>query len=163
MSLKARVEATLFTTGKALTIEEISEIVKAPNEDLEEALLELIMDYSSRDGALEIDDEDGYVIQVKEEYFDIVESLMPIEMSENALKTLSAIAIKQPVLQSDLVNIIGMGVYDHINYLLGRELISKKPKGKSFTIKTTPKFNEYFKLTGDTKTLAQILDIQSKN
>ncbi|MEW5822391.1 MAG: SMC-Scp complex subunit ScpB [Cyanobacteriota bacterium] len=163
MSLKARVEATLFTTGKALTIEEISEIVKAPNEDLEEALLELIMDYSSRDGALEIDDEDGYVIQVKEEYFDIVESLMPIEMSENALKTLSAIAIKQPVLQSDLVNIIGMGVYDHINYLLGKELISKKPKGKSFMIKTTTKFNEYFKLTGDTKTLAQILDIQSKN
>ena len=163
MSLKARIEATLFVTGKALQINEISDIVKAPYDDVEEALLELIMDYSSREGALEIDDEAGYVIQVREEYFDIVESLMPIEINESTLKTLSAIAVKQPLLQSELVNIIGMGAYDHINQLLEKNLISKKPKGKSFILKTTPNFNEYFKLTGDTQTLAKILDIQSKN
>lgn len=163
MSLKAKIEATLFVTGKALNIKDLSELVKASAEEVEEALLELIMDYSSREGALEIDDEDGYVIQVKEEYFDIVESLMPIEISENILKTLSAIAIKQPILQSDLVNLFGISVYDHINDLLERNLITKKPKGKSFMLKTTPRFQEYFKLTGDTESLAQILELQSKN
>lgn len=163
MDLKARIEATLFTTGKALTIKEIADTIKAPHEEIEEALLELIMDYSSRDTALEIDDEDGYILQVKEEHKDIVESLIPIEMTDGALRTLSAIALKEPILQSDVVGMVGISAYEHINYLLERELVSKKPKGKSYLIKTTKRFNEYFKLSGDTQALAQILDIQAKN
>jgi segregation and condensation protein B len=163
MSLKARIEAALFVSGKALSINEISDIIKTPVEEIEEALLELIMDYSSREGALEIDDEDGYIIQVKEDYSEIVENLVPAEMSETILKTLSAIAIKQPILQSDLVGLRGISVYDHINYLMERELITKKPQGKSFIIKTTPKFREYFKLTGDTEALAELLLNESRN
>ena len=163
MNLKARVEAALFASGKALNINEVSEIIKASIEETEDALLELISDYSSREGALEIDDEDGYVIQVKQEYFDIVETLVPIEMSENSLKTLSAIAIKQPVLQSELVNILGGSTYDHINYLTEQELITKILKGKSYMLKTTTKFKQYFKLTGDTENLAHILLRESQN
>jgi len=153
MSLKARIEAALFVSGKALSINEISDIIKTPVEEIEEALLELIMDYSSREGALEI----------KEDYSEIVENLVPAEMSETILKTLSAIAIKQPILQSDLVGLRGISVYDHINYLMERELITKKPQGKSFIIKTTPKFREYFKLTGDTEALAELLLNESRN
>jgi segregation and condensation protein B len=163
MSLKARIEAALFASGKALTTQEVSSIVKAPHEEVEEALLELIMDYSSREGALEIDDEDGYIIQVKEDYSDIVEDLVPIEMSETALKTLTAIALKQPVLQSTLVSVIGISVYDHINYLLEKGLITKKPKGKSFEIKTTDKFREYFKLSGDTDSIANYIEQKIKS
>lgn len=163
MSLKAKIEAALFVTGKAVTISELTEIVKAQFDEVEEALLELIMDYSARDGALEIDDEDGYIIQVKEDYAYIVEQLMPIEMNENILKTLSAIAVRQPILQSDLVTMRGATVYEHINYLLKEQLITKKPKGKSFIIKTTDKFNEYFKLKGDTQALAKMLEPVSRN
>lgn len=163
MSLKAKIEATLFVTGKAMNVKEIADIIKAPVDDVEESLLELIMDYSSRDGALEIDDEDGYIIQVKEDYLSIVEQLLPVKMSDSILKTLSAIAIKQPIYQYDLVNLRGISAYDHVNYLLEEGLISKKPNGKSFIIKTTPKFHEYFKLKGDTETLAQVLSTQLKN
>jgi segregation and condensation protein B len=162
MVLKAKIEATLFVTGKSMTIKEISEIVHASNDDVEEALLDLIMDYSSRDSALEIDDEDGYILQVKSEHYDIVEKLMPIEMNTGAIKTLSAIALKQPVLQSDLVNMMGMNIYDHINYLSKEDLISKTPKGKSYMIKTTAKFHEYFKLKGDVKDLAKMLHDRTK-
>ena len=63
--LKAKIEAVLFTTAKALKLKEISEILGSETDETEEALLELIMDYSSRDSALEIDDEDGYILQVK--------------------------------------------------------------------------------------------------
>ena len=73
MSLKSRVETVLFVTAKAISSQEIAEILAENIDDVEEALLELIMDYSSRDGALEIDDEDGYILQVREEYIDIVE------------------------------------------------------------------------------------------
>ena len=48
--LKARIEAVLFTTGKALQTSEIAEILETDNDSIEEAMLELIMDYSSREG-----------------------------------------------------------------------------------------------------------------
>ena len=73
--LKSRIEAVLFVTAKALSLEEISEYVEREPEECEEALLELIMDYSSREGALEVDDEDGYILQVRQEHLDIVEKL----------------------------------------------------------------------------------------
>ena len=75
-NLKSKVEAVLFVTAKAMQPIEISEILKVPVEDVESALLDLMFDYSSRDGALEIDDEDGYILQVKAEHLDIVE-IMP--------------------------------------------------------------------------------------
>ena len=63
---KARIEAVLFTTAQALSIKEIADILNEEDVDkVEEAMLELIMDYASREGALEIDDENGYILQVK--------------------------------------------------------------------------------------------------
>ena len=76
--LKSRIEAVLFVTAKVLQINEIAEILEEEPDKVEVALLELIMDYASREGALEIDDENGYIIQVKQEHFDIVEKLCPV-------------------------------------------------------------------------------------
>ena len=65
-NLKSRIEAVLFVTAKALSLEEIATYLDVEPEEIEESILELIMDYASRDGALEIDDENGYILQVKE-------------------------------------------------------------------------------------------------
>lgn len=159
--LKARIEAVLFTTGKALQIEEIAEILNIEPETVEDAMLELIMDYSSRDGALEIDDEDGYILQVREEYSDIVEKLCPVDLKPAVLKTLTVIALKEPIRQTYLKELRGANAYEHVKQLLDMGMIVryKDKNGRSFNIKTTPKFAEYFKLKGDAKTLAKILEI----
>ena len=60
--LKSRIEAVLFITARAVSLEEIAVILGEEKEQIEEAILELIMDYSTRDGALEIDDENGYIL-----------------------------------------------------------------------------------------------------
>ena len=60
--LKSRIEAVLFVTAKALSLEEIAVYLDTEPEQIEEAILELIMDYASRDGALEVDDENGYIL-----------------------------------------------------------------------------------------------------
>lgn len=161
MTLKARIETVLFVTAKAMQIAEIAEILKEPEEDVEMALLELIMDYSAREGALEIDDEAGYILQVREDYMDIVEKLCPTEMKPPVLKTLTVIALKEPIRQSALVEMRGSTAYEHIAELIQKGMITKtKDKnGRSFNLKTTDKFAEYFKLKGDTKTLAKILEI----
>lgn len=160
MSLKARVETVLFVTAKAISSQEIAEILSENIDDVEEALLELIMDYSSRDGALEIDDEDGYILQVREEYIDIVEKLVPVELTQAVMKTLSVIALKEPVRQSYVKELRGAGAYEHIQELLQKGLITRKrdSNGRSFNLRTTPKFKEYFKLKGDTELLSKLID-----
>lgn len=160
--LKSRIEAVLFTTAQALSVHDIAEILEEENDEIvEEALLELIMDYSSRDGALEIDDENGYILQVKEEHMDIVEKLCPVELKPAVLRTLSVIALKEPIRQTDLKELRGSNAYEHVQELVEKGLISKtKDKnGRSYNLKTTPKFAEYFKLKGDTRALAKILEL----
>jgi len=164
MSLKCRIEAALFVIGKAATIEELAEIVNENPQEVESALLELIMDYAARETALEIDDENGYIIQIAEEYKDIVEKLVPVELKTPVLRTLTIIAIKEPIRQSRLKELRGAVAYDHIPELLGKGLISRKKdkNGRSFILKTTPKFAEYFKMKGDIRALAKILDLETK-
>ena len=162
--LKSRIEAVLFTTAKALTAKEIAEILETDTEAVEEALLDLIMDYSSRGGALEIDDENGYILQVKEEHMDIVEKLCPVELKPAVLRTLSVIALKEPIRQTVLKDMRGSNAYEHVQELLEKGLISrtKDKNGRSYNLKTTPKFAEYFKLKGDTKALAKMLDLEKR-
>ena len=157
--LKSRIEAVLFVTAKALTLDEIAVYLDCEAEEIEEAILELIMDYAARDGALEIDDENGYILQVKEEYSDIVEKICPIDLKPAVLRTLLVIALKEPIRQTELVK-LRSSAYDHVAELVEKGLVAKfKDKnGRSINIKTTAKFAEYFKLKGDTRALAQQLE-----
>jgi len=161
MSLRTRIEAVLFVIGKAATVEEIAEILQEDPAEIETELLELIMEYSSRESALEIDDENGYIIQVREDYRDIVEKLVPVELKPGTLRTLSIIALKEPMRQSYLKDLRGAVVYEHVSELIKKGLIrrTKDKNGRSFILRTTPKFAEYFKLKGDIKALAKILDL----
>ncbi|MBO6272500.1 SMC-Scp complex subunit ScpB [bacterium] len=154
-SLKSRIEAVLFTTAKVLQIEDIAQILETDDvEAVEEAMLDLIMDYATRDGALEIDDENGYILQVKDEHMDIVEKLCPIEISKPVLKTLTVIALKEPIRQSVLKE-YRSNAYEHIQELVEKGLVAKTrdKNGRSFNVSTTPKFAEYFKLKGDLRSL----------
>ncbi|MBQ4122466.1 SMC-Scp complex subunit ScpB [bacterium] len=158
MDLKARIEAVLFVTGKAVNIKDIAQILEADEQEVEEAMLALIFDYSSREGALEIDDENGYIIQVKNEYMDIVEKLCPVDISNAVLKTLTVIALKEPIRQAELKELRGSTAYDHVHELIEKGLISRKrdKNGRSFNLKTTPKFAEYFKMKGNSEILSKI-------
>lgn len=122
--LKSRIEAVLFVTAKALSLEEIATYLDCEPEEIEEAILELIMDYASRDGALEIDDENGYILQVKEDYSDIVEKICPIDLSPAVLRTLLVIALKEPIRQTELVK-LRSGAYEHVAELVDKGLVSK--------------------------------------
>ena len=157
--LKSRIEAVLFVTAKALSLDEIALYLDTEPEIIEEAMLELIMDYASREGALEIDDENGYILQVKEEFSDIVEKICPIDLSPAILRTLLVIALKEPIRQTELVK-LRSSAYEHVAELVEKGLVSKhKDKnGRSINLKTTSKFAEYFKLKGDTRALAQQLE-----
>jgi segregation and condensation protein B len=162
MSLKARVEAVLFLTDKPLAAAAIAQLVNVDVQDVRQSILELIHDYEERNSALEIADDGGYMMQVKDEYATFANDLAPIDLPVSIVRTLSAIAIKQPVLQSEIVRIRGAGAYDHIKELLEKELITKKEEGRSALLSTTKKFQEYFRLSQDAKALRDRLKEQDK-
>ncbi len=155
MNLKGKIEAVLFLTDKPIHAAAVARIVNTDVQLVRKCLLELIHDYEERAGGLEIAQDNGYMIQVKDEFAAIVEEFLPMDMSVALLRTLSAIAIKQPVVQSEIVRVRGAGAYDHIKELLSRELVFKKEEGRSPTLTTTRKFQEYFRLTGDARGLRQ--------
>ncbi|MBA3860174.1 MAG: SMC-Scp complex subunit ScpB [Cyanobacteria bacterium PR.3.49] len=153
MSLKAKIESVLFLTEKPVRAQAIARIVNEDVQLVRQAILELIRDYENRDGALEIADDDGYIIQVKDQYSSIIDEFLPMDLPVALLRTLSAIAIKQPVAQADIIKIRGAGAYDHIKELLARELVNKKEDGRSPLLTTTKQFQDYFRLTQDAKSL----------
>ena len=57
----------------------------------------------------------------------------------------------------------GSNAYEHVSELLEKGLISrhKDKNGRSYNIKTTAKFNEYFKLKGDVRSLVKTLNIDA--
>ena len=149
MQLKTHIEALLFLTDKPLKAAVIARTLNQDVQAIRQAMLELINDYESRNGALEIADEDGYMMQVKDEFSSLVDEFAPFEMPTALVRTLSAIALKQPVSQADVIKIRGAGAYDHIKELEIRELIHRQEDGRSPILTTTKKFQEYFRLSKD--------------
>jgi len=160
--LKSKIEAILFLTDKPMRAQAIARIVNEDVQVVRQAILDLIHDYEERASGLEIADDIGYIIQVKDEYASIIDEFVPMEMPVSLIRTLSAIAIKQPVAQSEIIKIRGAGAYDHIKELMSRELIIKKEEGRSPTLSTTKKFQEYFRLSHDAKSLRTQLRKEEK-
>ncbi|MDX2084862.1 MAG: SMC-Scp complex subunit ScpB [Candidatus Melainabacteria bacterium] len=158
--LKGLLETALFLTGRPLSIAELAELAETTSDAVEEALMMLLQDYAYRgeDCALEINDIDGYILQVKPLFQPMINKLLPMELSAGAVRTLSAIAIKAPVLQSDLIELRGTNAYEHIQELLAKRLISKKRQGRSYALNLTPAFHQHFRLNGDRKALAFLVD-----
>lgn len=160
--LKAKVEAALFLTEKPVKASAVAKIVGEDLDKVRQTILELIRDYEERDLGLEIADDNGYIIQVKDEYATLIDEFVPLEIPTSLIRTLSAIAIKQPVMQSEIIKIRGAGAYEHIKELMERDLVNKKEEGRSPTLTTTKRFQEYFRLSKDGKSLRQILIRQDK-
>ena len=66
------------------------------------------------------------------------------ELEKPALQTLSIIAWKQPIMQSEVVKIRGNSTYEHVKILADSGFITTEKSGVSRLIKLTPKFYEYF-------------------
>ena len=158
MNLKRQIEALLFLTDKPLKTQVIARTINQDVQQVRQAMLELINDYEERDGAIEIADEDGYMMQVKHEFSNLVDEFAPFEMPTSLVRTLSAIAIKQPVMQSEIIKLRGAGAYDHIKELIIRELVHRKEEGRSPILTTTKKFQEYFRLSKDGQTWRKVME-----
>jgi len=146
--LKNKVEAVLFSSGKKMTVEEISRLCRTAPNLVTEQLQELKSDYDSKNSSLLLMDEgDGWKLTVREQYTSVVRKIVAeTELTKTMMETLAVIAWKAPVLQSDIVKLRTNKAYDHLRELESSGFISREKHGRTRLLKLTERFFNYFDL-----------------
>lgn len=147
--LASTIEAILYLKAQPLTIAEIADYARCDRDAAEEGLIELMADYAHRDSALEIvETPDGYSLQLRESFQDLVQRLVPVDLGVGALRTLAAIALRGPISQTQLVDLRGSNAYQHVQELVQQGFIRKRRQsdGRSYWLQVTDKFHQYFQL-----------------
>ena len=149
--LKNRIEAILFASGKGVSEKDLAEYCESTPRKVVNQLKELQEEFLTRDGSLIISKhQDKWKLTVRSKYVsDIQHIASETELSGPILKTLAVIAFKSPVLQSEIIDVRGQSAYEHIKRLVGDKLITKEVEGRSYILKITEKFYNYFDVEGD--------------
>lgn len=147
MGARHVVEAALFSAGKPVSIEEIVALTFLSPEAIKQALKDLQKDYETRDTVLEVGKAGlKWAMQVKTAAAEPATKFAPPEIPKKLLKTLALIAYHQPMKQSELVDMIGTKVYEHVPELAERGLVKARVEGATKILSTTALFPEYFGL-----------------
>lgn len=157
----ALLEAALYVAGRPLDLKALASVLKTRSKKKVHRLAQQLIDtYKSRDTALEILslEDERYVLQLKVEYTPEVRrlALRPL-LSVGPLKTLSYVAYRQPVPQTQVIGVRGQHAYNHLKQLEDLELITRERAGRSRVIRTTEFFADYFGFSHDLKTMKQQL------
>jgi segregation and condensation protein B len=149
LKLATKIEAILYIKGKPLSLEEIGSSLDCDRDAVQEALIELMTDYAHRDSALEIVETTvGYSLQLRAAYENLLQDLVPAELGTGTLRTLAAIALKNPILQTELIDLRGSSAYQQVAELVKLGFIRKRPQadGRSYWLEITDKFHQYFEI-----------------
>ena len=157
----ARLESALYSAGRPLTVEEL---IKASGTESRQKTLDvldsIIKKMKSAFKAIEIVNlpDGSYVFQIKPEYSSSVRKYAskPL-LSKATQKTLSYIALEQPISSKQLLEVRGSGVYTHLKELRQLNFIEHQTVGRLRIYSTTEKFQKYFGIEGDVNTLKQKL------
>jgi len=140
------IEASLFSAGRPISIEELADGLELTKDTVEKNIKKLIKKYSKQeDSAIEvIKAGKKFSLQVRSQLVDHVKIFAQMEIPNKVLKTAALIAYHQPIKQSDLQEMFGSKVYDHVKELSELGLIKKRHEGRTIILTTTQQFSEYF-------------------
>ncbi|MEO0407006.1 MAG: SMC-Scp complex subunit ScpB [Cyanobacteria bacterium P01_A01_bin.135] len=149
MALVDKIEAILYLKGQPLTVAQVAEHAECDRKEAKAGLKELVERYTERPGALEVAEVDsGYCLQLRKDYQGLVETLVPVDLGVGALRTLAAIALNGPILQTELIELRGSGAYQHVQEVTSLGLVRKRRQsdGRSYWLQVTERFYQYFQV-----------------
>lgn len=163
----ALMEAGLYVAGRPLDLKTLGSITRTRSKRKVRKLAKTLVErYSNRDTAIEVLELEGerFVMQLKVEYTDKVRRLStrPL-LSPGPLKTLSYIAFRQPILQTQVIDVRGHHSYGHLKQLEDMELISREGIGRKKVIRTTQFFADFFGLSHDLRGMKRQLKTTFKD
>lgn len=144
---KKMIQAALFMSPKALSLQDLNQVIASSSPKQTEKLAEeLMQEFNALDLALEIVKFDSsYQMRVKPDFEESVSKFAAeSQFRGSVMRTLALIAYKQPINQSLVVKYRNNKAYDHIARLLEEGFITKQPKGRTYVLHTTKKFLDYF-------------------
>ena len=143
-----QVEAVLFTVGKEISLERIASLCSLETAEVEHILKQLQQEYAQRDHSLQlVRKENGWKLTVRDAFVPLVSSVAEsTELDRPLMETLAIIAWKYPLVQSEVVKLRGSGAYEHMKLLEEQGFIVKEKFQRTFKVKLTQKFFEYFDL-----------------
>lgn len=147
LSEKRLIEAALFISARALSLEELRTLTGIGALGyLQTMLNELKKEYQERGSSVEIGEMNGkYEMRVTNDYMMRVKQFaQDIEISKGALRTLAYIAKHDGVLKSTVVKRIGTQVYQDVHELIEGEFVKAQKAGRSAKLFVTDKFKKYF-------------------
>ena len=157
----ALLEAGLYVAGRPLDLKTLGNVTGTRSKKrIRKVAKTLLENYRNRDTALEILELEGerFVMQLKTEYTAKVRKLStrPL-LSVGPLKTLSYIAFRQPILQTQVIDVRGHHSYGHLKQLEEMELIVREGVGRKRVIRTTQFFADFFCLSHELRVMKRQL------
>ncbi|MCX7779844.1 MAG: SMC-Scp complex subunit ScpB [Negativicutes bacterium] len=152
--LKGHIEALLFASGEPLALNQISDILEVPAEQLVLLLAEMKEDLADpMRGLTIVEVAGGYQLCTKPELAATLEKLdrpSDAKLSPASLETLAIIAFKQPITRQEIESIRGVKVDRVLGTLLERRLIREQGRkeaiGRPILYGTTEEFLKCFGL-----------------
>ena len=146
-------EAALYVSGRPLDLKTIGSIIGARSEEKIRSIATAVAQrYKAADSPLQVLElPDGrFVMQLKGEFAKHVKKLAnrPL-LTPGPLRTLSFIALRQPVTQAYVVRVRGKLAYTHVKQLKDMDLITDERIGRTRMLRTTTTFADYFNLSHD--------------
>ncbi|MBA88840.1 MAG: hypothetical protein CMB16_06210 [Euryarchaeota archaeon] len=144
--LETLLEATLFSAGRSLGLEELSQNLGYEEEEITESLANLQSTIKRRRGGglqvVQIGKK--WAMEVKPKIAEHLPKETKSELPPKLLKAAALIAYHQPMPQSRLVELLGQRAYDHIRELAQAGLVGRRRDGNTRRLTTTRRFSEMF-------------------
>lgn len=153
--IKGIIEATLFASGKIVTLDELSMSLEMDKKEIANIIEEMKEEYKNANRGIEIVYvNNGYTISSKKEYheyiYQIIDKRAKPNLSQAALEVLSIIAYNPKITRAEIENIRGVSSDASIYRLLEHNLIEEAGKldlpGKPMSYKVTEEFLKKFGL-----------------
>lgn len=160
-SMLAKVEAVLYAAGRPVSLTTLCAHLRLQSENEVAVLIRELSEIYERDGSpLEIRElpERRVVLQLKPDYVKQAKrfSIKPL-LTAGPLKTLSFVALNQPVEQKKVADARGSQAYRHLRVLAEMGLISKEKKGRNTIIHATSDFADYLGLSRERSSMKRQL------
>lgn len=146
---KRILEAALFIAARPMALAELYDVVKIPKPEIKKILESMESHYS--DHGIRLAERDGlYELTIRDEFVKHVEHLAPErDFSRATMQTLSLIAYRSPMRQSEVIEIRGNRAYDHVKELVSKGFVRSEPKGHTNLLHITKKFLDYFNISSE--------------
>ncbi len=146
VSLSVILEAIMFTSGRSMSTEELSQVVDKSVDEVKLSLEELQSKIKRRqDSALQLTEVSGrWIFEVRPNLSPFLPESFRPDTPQRLLPAAALIAYHQPMAQSQLVEMLGQRAYDHVRDLANVGLIDRRREGLTRRLTPTRRFAEYF-------------------